>query len=131
MVTTVVGARCRDCAQLQRLPTHRLSARYYLRALGASTVTAVACGLAWGAITGMVAFFYLNLIIAAAVGYTIAEVTGLAVNRKRSKILATIGGIAVIFSYLVALFIPWGFHFHWIDLLSLALGITVVVTKLR
>ena len=135
MVQTPVGARCPDCAQLYRLPTYSVSMRYYLRAAGTALGMAVVCGFIWGIIAAQVPFFYLNLLLAPAVGYGIGEVVSLAVNRKRGTGLAVVSGIAVAVSYLVAfligLFLPWGLHFSLFDLLALALGIFVAVNRLR
>ena len=76
-------------------------------------------------------FFYLNLVLAAGAGYAVGEVISLSVNRKRGTGLAVIGGCALVVSYLVGLSFPWGFHFGLFDLLALAIGIFVAVTRLR
>jgi len=138
MVQTPVGARCPDCAGLYKLPTYRVSAKHYLRAVGTALGMAIVCGVAWGLIGSFVPFFFLNLLLAAGAGYAIGEVVSLSVNRKRGTGLATIAGIAVAISYLVSLFLPftpWGFTFGLFHilfgLLALALGIYVAVTRLR
>ena len=104
---------------------------------------AIICGLAWGAIEWVIPFFSLNLLLAPAAGYAIGEVVSLSVNRKRGAGLATVGGVVVVISCIVSLWfagfllgIPyhWVFHFGLvsiIDLLALALGIFVAVTRLR
>ena len=135
MVQTPVGARCPDCAKLYKLPTYRVSTQYYLRAAGVGLGMAIVCGIAWGAIGGFIRFFFLSfflsLILAAGTGYAIGEVISLSVNRKRGTGLAIVAGIAVAISYLVSIFVPWGFGFRLFDLLALALGIFVAVTRLR
>jgi hypothetical protein len=119
------------------LPTYRVSARYYLRAIGAGLGIAVVCGFIWAAIDAVLPFFYLNLLLAAAVGYAVGGVISLSVNRKRGMGLAVIAGTAVVISYLVSIFIPWGTGFTYnplflgINLVALALGILVAVTRLR
>ena len=135
LVQTPVGARCPACAKLYRLPTYRVSAKYYLRAIGTALGMAVVCGLVWGVINGFVPFFYLNLILAAGAGYAIGEVVSRSVNRKSSRGLATIGGIAVVISYLVNIFSfgglpfsPFGIIF---DLVAIGLGIYIAVKRLR
>ena len=128
MVQTPVGARCRDCAKLYKLPTYRVSAKYYLRAISTALGMAIVCGVVWGVVRGFVPFFYLNLLLAPGAGYAIGEVVSLSVNRKRGTGLATVAGIAVAISYLVSLLFGL---FHIIDLLALALGIFVAVTRLR
>jgi hypothetical protein len=95
----------------------------------------VATGLAWGAIDSVMPYFYLGLILAAAVGYAIAEVVSLSVNRKRGLWLAVFGGGAVVISYLVNIFtfggLPYGALRIIIDLLAIVIGISVVASRLR
>ena len=138
LVQTPVGARCPDCAKPYKLPTFRVTTPYYLRAAGTALGMAIVCGFAWGAIRGVMPFIYFNFLIAAGVGYGIGEVVSLAVNRKRGTGLAVVAGIGVAVSYLVSLFSPWGPAlfllnplFIIIDLLALALGIFIAVTRLR
>jgi len=97
---------------------------------------AVVCGIAWGVVGGLLPFVFFNLLLGPAVGYTIGEVVGLSVNRKRGKGLATVAGIGVVISFLVSIFIPWGYPFFGLfnivfDLVAMALGIFVAVTRLR
>jgi len=98
---------------------------------------AIVCGIVWGAIGSVLGFFYLNLLLAAGAGYAIGEVISLSVNRKRGTGLAVIAGIAVAISYLVSIFVPWGLSFSLnplflvINLVALALGIFVAITRLR
>ena len=138
MVQTLVGARCPECAKLYRLPTFRVSTKYYIRAIGAGLGIAIICGMLWGVVVGFVSFFYLNFLLAAGVGYAIGEVISLSVNRKRGTGLAVIAGVAVIIAYLASLFSPWGRPFISlnilrlvIELLALALGVFVAVIRLR
>ena len=144
MVQTPVGARCPDCAKLYRLPTFRVSTKHYLRAVGTGLGMAIVCGVIWRVLMSLVPFFYLNLLLAPGAGYAIGEVISLSVNRKRGTGLAVVGGVAVAISYVVSLWfagfllgIPfqWVFHFGLvniiINLLALALGVFVAVTRLR
>jgi len=135
LVQTPVGARCRDCAKLYRLPTYRLAAVDYLKAVGTALVVAIVVGLAWGFITNLVSFIYLNLLLAAGAGYAIGEVTGLAVNRKRGPWLAAVGGLAVVIGYTVNVFtfgeIPSIGLALIIDLTGLGVGIYMAVNRLR
>jgi hypothetical protein len=130
-----VGARCPQCARLYKLPTYRVSTLYYLRAVGTALGVAIITGVIWGFVNQFIPFFYLNLLIGAGVGYTIGEVTGLAVNRKRGRGLAAVAGAGVIISYLASIFLFFGLPhglFHIIlDLVSVALGVFVAVTRLR
>ena len=130
MVQTPVGARCPDCAKLYKLPTYRVSTKYYLRAAGTGLGMAIVCGIAWGVVMRFMPF-YLNLLLAPGAGYAIGEVISRSVNRKRGTGLAVIAGSALVVSYLVSMFLPWGLRFGLFDLLALALGIFVAVTRLR
>jgi hypothetical protein len=92
---------------------------------------AIVCGIVWAVVGGVMRFPFLNLILAAGAGYAIGEVMSLSVNRKRGTGLAVIAGGALVASYLVSMFLPWGLRFGLFDLLALALGIFVAVTRLR
>ena len=77
MVQTPVGARCRDCAKLSKLPTYRVSKMYYLRAASAALGMAIVGGIIWGIIEGFITSFFFgffSLILAAGVGYAIGEI---------------------------------------------------------
>ena len=135
LVQTLVGARCPDCAKLYKLPTYRVSSQYYLRAIGTALGMAIVCGVIWGVVGSFVPFFYINLLLGPGVGYAIGEVVSLSVNRKRGRGLANVAGIAVAISYLVSILLPLGLPFGLfhivLDLVALALGIFVAVTRLR
>jgi len=135
MVQTPVGAKCPDCAKLAKLPTYRVSTKYYLRAAGTALGMAIVCGIAWGLVRAYMPFIFFNLLLAAGAGYAIGEVVSLSVNRKRGTGLAIVGGIAVPISYLASiiptLLFNFGAGFHPLDLLALALGIFVAVIRLR
>ncbi len=138
LVQTLVGARCPDCAKLYKLPTYQVSATYFLRAIGTGAGMAIVGGVIWGVVRGLVPFFYLNLLLAPAVGYAIGEVISLSVNRKRGAILAIIAGVAVALSYMVSILSPWGLSINLVsimhlilDIVALGLGIFVAVNRLR
>ena len=135
MVQTPVGARCRDCARLYKLPTFRVSGIYYLRAAGAALGVAIVTGILWGVIETFLPFYLLNLFLAAGVGYAIGEVTSLAVNRKRGPWLAVTGSLGVAFSYTVNVFtlgsIPLGPFQIIFSLVGIGVGIYMAVTRLR
>ena len=98
MVQTPVGARCRDCARLYKLPTYNVSPKFYLRAVGAASGMAIVCGVTWWVIGTFLPFYLLNLLLAAGAGYAIGEVISLSVNRKRGTGLAVVAGIAMVLS---------------------------------
>ena len=135
MVQTPVGARCPDCARLYKLPTFRVTTRYYLRAAGAALGMAVITGIVWWLLQGFLQFLFLNLLLAAGAGYAIGEVVSLSVNRKRGPWLASIAGIGVVMSYLVNILLWGGFSFGLVyialSIAALVLGIYIAATRLR
>lgn len=135
LVQTPVGARCRECAKLYKLPTYRITPVYYLRAAGTAFGMGIALGLGWGFISGFIPFIILNLLIFAGIGYVIGDVTGLAINRKRGPWLAAIGGIAVAGCYAVNVLtfgsLPALGLGLVIDIISVVIGISAAVSRLR
>ncbi|OGO31299.1 MAG: hypothetical protein A2Z29_08865 [Chloroflexi bacterium RBG_16_56_11] len=135
LVQTPVGARCRDCARLYKLPTYRVSGVFYARAAGTAFGMGILTGLAWGFINDFIPFFYLNLLLAGGIGYAIGEVVSLSINRKRGRWLAATGGAAVVVSYLVSIFtfggIPSSAFWIVFDIVSIGVGIYTAVNRLR
>ena len=135
MVQTPVGARCPDCARLQRLPTYQVPATYFFRAGGAGLGMAIVCGVIWWAIDWIIPLFSFSILLASGAGYVIGEVISRVVNRKRGTILAIIAGIALALSYSVTLILEGGFPSGILnivyDLVALALGIFIAVSRLR
>ena len=102
LVQTPVGARCRDCSRLYRLPTYRLSPVHYLRAIGAALGTAIVAGIAWGIIQSYLRsglFLIIGIAVGYGVGIGIGEVVSRSVNRKRGGWLPVIGVLALVICY--------------------------------
>lgn len=137
LVQTPVGARCRDCARADKLPTYAVKPTHYLKAIGAMLGTAIACGFIWAVIDASISFFSFNIILAGGAGYAIAEVVSRSVNRKRGPVLAVIASFGVIISYVITIILPFGHFFpgfgpgFLFDLLALVVGIVVAVNRLR
>ena len=134
LVQTPVGSRCRECAKLYKLPTYRLTPVYYLRAAGTAVGLAAVLGLAWGFISNIISFIYLDLLLGAGIGWVIGEVTGLAVNRKRGPWLAVIGGLGVGLCWAVNPLFFGGLASGMglgVAITSLAIGIYMAVSRLR
>ena len=138
LVQTPVGARCRDCARLQKLPTFQVTSSYYLRAIGTAVGMAFACGAAWWKINTLLLPIGLDFLLASGFGYVIGEVVGRSVNRKRGRGLAVTAGVGVVLSFLISIFPPWG---YWLvpfgglnlalSLLAVALGVWVAVGRVK
>jgi hypothetical protein len=131
MVQTPVGARCPACARVSRVPTYRVSGRYYLRAIGAGLGLSIACGLVWGFIQTFLFSSFFNFLIGAAVGYAIGEGISLSVNRKCGVGLSIIGGLGVTLSYLIGVFSLGRGHFSPFDIVAIGIGVFVCVARLR
>ena len=94
MVPTPVGARCRDCAHVTRLPTYDVQPRYFLRAVLAGGGTAIVVGVIWGVLLG-IRFPFLPWLASIGAGWVIGEAISLATNRKRGQTLSIIAGASV------------------------------------
>jgi hypothetical protein len=99
-VHTPVGARCRDCAQVRRLPQYNISAAHYARAAGAALLSGAALGIAWWLLfTARLGFF--SIILGIGIGYAIGEAVSASVNRKQGPPLQVIAGVGVVLAYVV------------------------------
>jgi len=134
LVQTPVGARCRECASLKRLPVFQVSGAYYVRAVAASSITALVLGIIWPFIP---LGGFLILLLGAGIGYVIGEVVSLSVNRKRGPVLAAIGGAGMLLSYIIRTFFETS-RLSFVDeffsiygLISLAIGLVIAIDRLR
>lgn len=100
LVQTPVGARCRDCAGLRRLPTFQVSIRHLVLGMGAAVAAGAATGVLWAVMLpermGFLAFFF-----GIALGYAIGEAVSVATNRRRAPPLQAIAVVGVILAYVV------------------------------
>jgi len=105
-----------------------------MRAAGTAAGAGIAGGFIWWLLDLFIPFFFLGLLLAAAIGYGIGELVSLSVNRKRGKGLATVAGAGVVISYLVTILagnLPFGLLGIGLDLLGLVLGIYFAINRLR
>lgn len=99
LVQTPVGARCRDCAQLRRLPTFDLKPSLFLRAVGAGVTAAVVTGFIWGSLPTM---GFLSIFLGGIAGYLIGEAVGRGANRRRSVWLKVLAATCVVLAFVVS-----------------------------
>ncbi len=97
LVQTPVGARCRSCARLRRLPMYDVSLSVALRAAAAALALGVALGVLWGLLLPAGPGFglfgaLLGLLLGSPLGYFFADVLDRVTNRKRGPLVQ---GIAV------------------------------------
>jgi hypothetical protein len=103
MVMSPVGSRCRDCAQIRRLPTYNVPTQFFVRAYAAGIVGGAVLGYVWSALfsvrSGGIGFF--SILIGAGIGFGIAWAIDQATNRKRGPILQGAGVLGVVIAYVV------------------------------
>jgi hypothetical protein len=141
LVETPVGARCRQCANVKRLPTYNITPVQYVKTVVAGLVIAVAVGIAWGwlRIGVEIALFGIlgSLLLAAGAAYVIAEVVSRVINRKRGRPLQVIACGCFILSYLVSnVWLSQGtltffMYFDPFDILIVVVGFVVAAARLR
>jgi hypothetical protein len=141
LVETPVGARCRKCARLYKLPTFRVTGQYYLRATGTALGVAIVTGAAWGFLHSYLGGYgsMISLVAGYGIGYAVGEVTGLAINRKRGRWLAVTGGGAVVISFVAAGLVDFfrfgrfysGGFTNIFTLVAIGFGVYTAVNRLR
>jgi hypothetical protein len=102
LVQTPVGARCRDCAGIRRIPTGNVSPTYVARGLLAAIGSGAVIGAAWGYIsegTPFVGFFL--FFVALGIGWAVSEAISGATNHKRGPALQACAVGGVVLTYLV------------------------------
>lgn len=100
LVYTPVGARCRQCANVRRLPQYNLSASFLARGAGASLVTGAVLGALWGVLLPFGVSFFFGLLLGLGLGYVIGEAVSIATNRKVGPILQGLAVAGVVVAYL-------------------------------
>ena len=105
LVQSPVGSRCRDCANVRRIPTADVKPVFIARGLAAAMVSGAAVGAFWGyALEGGrggfgLGFFFIFL--AMGIGWAVSEAVSAATNRKRGYVLQTCAVLGVVLAYVV------------------------------
>ena len=139
LVHTPVGARCRDCARLKRLPIFEVGLRHYAIATGVGAGLAVGTGVGWYVLEAALPYasplaflaFYLRLAAIIGIGFLIGNVVSRSVNRKRGPGLAAIAGASVFLSYAVSSALMGVYLSGLWGLVALGVAIFVAVSRLR
>ena len=128
MIQTPVGSRCRDCAQVTRLPTFDVSTSYLVRASSAAVVIGVVTAIVWNLIVNATGI-YVGSVLTIGAGYLVGEAISLAANRKRGRSLAIIAGISMtIFAVLSGLLFS---IFSIFGIISLVFAYYIAVNRVR
>jgi hypothetical protein len=101
LVITPVGARCRECARLHRLPTYQLGTVFILRGLGAALAAGAAAGALWAFLFPYRVGAFIGLFLGLGLGYTVGESVSWAANRRRGPTLQGIAVVGVLLAYAV------------------------------
>lgn len=99
LVMTPVGARCRECARLRRLPTHQIGVAFALRGLGAALAIGAATGALWALLFPYRVGAFIGLFLGLGLGYIVGEAVSWASNRKRGPTLQGMAVIGVLVGY--------------------------------
>ncbi len=143
MIFTPVGARCRECAQLRRLPQFEMRGEVRVRVLG----TAAAIAILGGGALGILHLASFGLIMSMILGFAIGEALSRVSGRKQGREMEVIAGVTLVLTMIVAttvLFLTAG-HVSpgaavagamttltgVYSLLGLALGVVLAVGRVR
>lgn len=134
LVYTPVGARCRECAQVRRLPTYQVPPLFLARGLGAALAAGAGLGFLWWLLLPFSLGFFFGFFVALGLGYAIGESVSLATNRKGGRPLQAVAASGVVLAYLVRNMLAGEGILPSNDLFGyivVALGIVVAVGRLR
>jgi hypothetical protein len=95
-VSTPVGFRCYECANLQVLPTYAISTHIYIRAGIAGFVVAAITGVLMGLFPGFE--FWAALLM----GIAVPEAVARAANQKRGPGLRAIAFLSIVFGFVLS-----------------------------
>ncbi len=89
MVQTPVGARCRECADVRRLPQYNVGPLLLLRSTGAGLVASV---VVWLLVSGVPFLrFFLGILVGFAVGEVMSRLA-----RRRSNLMLEVAAVLVV-----------------------------------
>src|SRR5919199_274427 len=86
--------RCRDCAQLRRLPQYTLTPRVYARVLPTAAALALSCGFLLSLVPrlGLLA----SIVIGVLIGLLVSDVLGRVSGYKQGRTMQVIAGATVV-----------------------------------
>lgn len=134
LVTTPVGARCRECSGLRRLPTYQLGTAFVLRGLGAALAVGAGTGALWGFLFPLRISAFIGLFLGLGLGYAIGESVSWATNRKRGPALQGIAVVGVLLAYAIRNLVEEAAVFQANDVLGyvvVAVAAFIAIGRLR
>lgn len=132
MIMTPGGQRCRECANLRPPPDYDVNTTAKLRAAGAAIVVGVVSGALWALVPPFIGLFV--FLLAAGLGYVMAEAIQRVTNRKRGYVLQITAGFGILLAYFVRNYLLHGVPVMIGDLygyLAVAIAVIVAVSPLR
>lgn len=101
MVQTSVGARCRGCAKIQRIPMYEVNLRQYVMAAAVASTVGVLAGVVWASVLQLSLgwIFFVPWLLAAGVGYVIGEAVSVVVSRRRGSGLMVVAALGVVIAF--------------------------------
>ncbi len=140
-----VGLRCRECAQLRRLPIYEVSWKGYSLSLVVgllvATLSVFLGNLLMRALFLPFIGWFIPWILAAAIGVALGESMSWAAGYKRGRGLQILAGLCATLGYFLANSVPllfltrsWAFAFGWVNLYTLfylLITIAFAVGRLR
>lgn len=114
LIQTPVGSRCRECAQLRRLPMFVLGPLDYLRAIGGALAGGIGGSIALILIRDLMPFAgILGILLMAGLGYVTGEAVTRCSRHKSGNVLGVIAAFGVILGLVIVragIFIVGGAH---------------------
>jgi hypothetical protein len=131
LVQTPVGARCRECANVSRLPTFNVTPAYFARGMTAAIVSGAVVGALWALVTEGARFGFFIFFIGLGIGWAISEAVSLATNRKRGLGLQVCAVLGVGLAYLLYEYLSPGTGFRGFSLLAAGVGAVFAASRLK
>ena len=133
LVHTPVGARCRDCSGIRRLPTFDVTGVSLIRAVLASLVIGIGGGIIVGFLAGPLLFPvpFLDFLVIVGLGYLIGEGTSVAANRKRGRSLQYVAAAGMLLAYAIIIVGSPPGYFNLFTLFYGAIALYIATTRVR
>ena len=136
LIQTPVGARCRECANVRRIPMYNIGGLTLARAAGSALGGGISVGIAWWLFNPLTSVFF-GAIVGFVAGFAVGEIVSLGTNRKAGPALqaVAVGGVVLAYLMRVALLFltgVWAMRDLRADLFGLiALGIASFIAAGR
>ena len=120
---------------MTKLRTFILTPSDYAKVILSGLGVAIVCGILWYFIHWFISHLvFINLLVAAGIGYGIGQAMSYSVNRKRGLGLKILAGICVLIAYIIGNQMMWPGQFVWgfnlFNIFAIAIGVYLAVTRL-